>query len=427
MNASMSHLPIFLCVGLSHRHAPVEIRERVAIDDAHLAQAFSLLTKSHAIQEAAILSTCNRLELYAVTATSASPHSLEVFLHDFHNLPSNTLTNYLYSYSGIDAAKQLFRVATALDALVVGEPQILGQVKHAYQQAKTLGATGPMLHGLFDKALYAAKRVRTETKLSSNAVTVSFAAVELARKVFGELRGLTCILVGAGEMSELAAKHLHKRGTELIFSNRSLERAQQLADRFSGTASPLSDLEHILPKADIVLTSTAAGHIVVNKSHIKKAMRTRRYKPMLFIDIAVPRNIDPDASALDGVYLYDIDDLGSVVHDNLALRQKEVELAEKIIAEEILFLHERLNEQRAAPLIKQLKLRANSIVESEVSKTLASLKHKLTHEECEQILAMGHGIANKLLHTPITQLKSSLHSSDGAILQMTKRLFNVEK
>lgn len=426
MSITLAPIPHFLCVGVSHHVTPIDIRERIAISDGALPDAFKLLRNEASIQEAAIINTCNRLEVYAVSKAEFDDGSLERFLHTFHNLSNNSLDNYLYRYKGQEAAKQLFRVATALDALIVGEPQVLGQVKHAYTQAKQHGALGPALHGLFDKAIHAAKRVRTETALSSHAVTVSYAAVELAKQVFGHVQDLCCLIVGAGEMSELAAGYLHQKGVSLLFVNRSLENAQRLANQFEGQAASINQLEFLLPKADMVLTSTASGHILITKQMVKKASRARRYQPMLLIDIAVPRNIDKEAGQLDGIYVYDIDDLKHIVQNNLNQRHQAVEKAESIISQEIGTLFNQLYARQADPCIKQIKTSSQQVVEGEVRKLLSALKVPLNEEDQALITNMGHAIANKILHQPITQIKSAAQEGQKDVVQLAHRLFHTD-
>jgi glutamyl-tRNA reductase len=416
----------FVCVGINHHRAPVDIRERVAFND--LDHALKSVLRYDHVQEAAILSTCNRVELYAHGDVLHTPHALESFLHEYHRLPRQTLTPHLYQFQGLEALKQLFRVTTSVDSLIVGEPQVLGQVKDAYTRAHEAGGVGPLLTRAFSQAFATAKRVRNETDIGRHAVTVSFAAVELAHKVFGDLKKLTCLLVGAGEMSELAAQHFAHKGAKINVVNRSLEQAHLLAQKYTGEAHSLSDLEVLLQKADVVLTSTAAPHFLVEPALMRRVMRARRHKPIFFVDIAVPRNVDPKISAIDSVYLYNIDDLSGVVAQNVKERLKEAQAAHAIIDEEIALFRARLNEQQVIPLILALKEKGALIAETELGKTLAQLGSGLSVEQQHQIELMARSIVNKLLHEPITELKAEAKDNPAEhlrLIELSKRLFGI--
>ena len=375
-----------VCVGLNHQNAPVGIREQIAFSTDRLSAALKSVFSYDDIQEAAIVSTCNRVELYA----KGPHHSLESFLHRYHDLPDLSLSPHLYRFQGIQAVGQLFRVTTSLDSLIVGEPQILGQVKDAYARAKEAGTVGPLLTRVFSRAFLTAKRVRNETAIGQNAVTISYAAATLAQKVFADLSGLRALLVGAGEMGELAAKHFSHKGMIVSVANRS-------------NSSP-NELEKLLTQNDVVLTSTNAQYHLIDISLMRKVMRLRRYKPILLIDISVPRNIDPAISELDSVYLYNIDDLSQVVTHNLAQRQVEAHLAEQIINEEIAHFKQKEQEKPLAPLITELSQNAHAIADGQLLRTLSQLK--LNDDDKQKIEAMTHGIVNKILHGPILNLKS---------------------
>jgi glutamyl-tRNA reductase len=395
-----------VCVGLNHQMAPVEIRERAAFHAMDVDGALHSLLACDAINEAAILSTCNRVELYAHGNWAKAQDSLEDFLHQYHGIPERTLSPHIYRLNGIDALAQLFRVATSVDSLMIGEPQILGQVKEAYSRAHKAGSVGPSLTQAFSQAFLTAKRVRNETTIGKNAVTVSFAAAQLAQKVFGNLKDLSCLLIGAGKMSELAAQYFKKKGAHVIVANRSLVHAQILAQKYNGQAHNLKNVAFLLQTADVVLTSTASNKFLISCELIRRVMRVRRYKPIFLVDIAVPRNIDPQTSSIDGVYLYNIDDLAQLAAANFQDRHKEVILAEAIIQEELLHYTERCHEKRVAPLIATLRKKSFQIADQEVAKTLGSLDSEISLETRQKIEQMVYAIVNKMLHKPITELKS---------------------
>lgn len=382
-----------VCVGLNHHHAPIGIREQIAFSADKLSTALKSVLAYDDIQEAAIVSTCNRVELYA-----KGPHrSLESFLHRYHDLPDLSLSPHLYRFQGIQAVAQLFRVTTSLDSLIVGEPQILGQVKDAYTRAQKAGTVGPLLTRVFSRAFLTAKRVRNETAIGQNAVTISYAAATLAQKVFADLFGLRALLVGAGEMAELAAKHFTHKGMIVSVANRSHA-------SFSQHTHKLNELEKLLSQNDVVLTSTNAQHHLIDMALMRKIMRLRRYKPILLIDIAVPRNIDAAIGGLDGVYLYNIDDLSQVVTQNLVQRQIEARVAEQIIDEEIANFKQKEQEKYAGPLIAELKQTAHAIADAQLLQTLSQLE--LDDADRKKIETMTHNIVNKILHGPIIDLKS---------------------
>jgi glutamyl-tRNA reductase len=326
-----------LIVGLSHKTAPVEIRERVAFAPTAMEKPLHELSALSAISEGIIISTCNRVELCAVSREpEVGVAQLKRFLSDYHGIFPDELYPHLYEYQGEEAIRHLFRVASSLDSMVIGEPQILGQIKTAYGYGSEFKTAGLILNRFFHKAFSVAKRVRTETDIASNAVSVSFAAVELARKIFGSLEDKTVLLIGAGEMCELAARHFVNNGaSSVLVTNRTFERAEKLAAEFGGRAIAFDDFPYHLQQVDIVLTSTGAPNFILGPKKVEEVLRQRRNKPMFFIDIAVPRDIDPKVNSLDNVYLYDVDDLQGVVQANLKERHKEAKKAEGIIDQEI--------------------------------------------------------------------------------------------
>lgn len=403
-----------VCVGVNHRSAPVELRETVAFSAESTERALAEMKALDGVGEALILSTCNRVELYAGADPEVSPYQLSSFLYRFHDIEPGSMDEHLFRLVGEDAVSHLFRVASSLDAIVVGEPQILGQVKDAYFRAAGCGATGPILNRSFHTAFSVAKRVRTDTAIASSAVSVSYAGVELARKVFGEISGMECLLIGAGDMGELAARHFMERGARLYVVNRSFERARRLAENFDGVARDLSELPSLLEEMDVVLCSTSAPGFVITKDVVKRAVKRRRFRPLLFIDIAVPRDVDPAVADLDATYVYDVDDLTQVVEENLEGRRAEADRAEGIVREEVSQFVRRTRERRAVPTIKALRERLLEVADGEANKTLVVLGDKASEKQKKSVEAMARAIVNKILHEPITRLKDQSLRGDPA-------------
>lgn len=417
-----------LVVGLSHKTAPVEIRERVAFAPTAMERPLRELTALPAVNEGIIVSTCNRVELYATSRQpEAAVSQMRRFLTSYHNLAPESLDDHLYEYQGEEAIRHVFRVASSLDSMVIGEPQILGQIKTSYGYAAEFKTAGLILNRFLHKAFSVAKRVRTETAIAGNAVSVSFAAVELARKIFGTLDGKTVLIIGAGEMCELAARHFINNGvTQVCVTNRTFERAQKLAEEFNGRALPFDDFPDHLHQVDIVLTSTGAPTFILGHKKVEEVIRQRKNKPMFFIDIAVPRDIDPRVNDIDNVYLYDVDDLQGVVAANLKERHKEAKKAEAIIDEEIGLFYRWLSTLDVVPTIVSLRNRLEEIRRAELDKTLSSLKG-LDDRQRRSIEALTSAIVNKVLHQPITVLKQAQNdpTSDGYV-DAVRTLFNLE-
>src|SRR6516165_4266584 len=316
-------------VGVSHKTAPVEVRERLAFNTDVLESALTALIGRQDVREAIILSTCNRVE---VMAESPDDRLIREFLCDFHQIPPDSVSKHLYSFKNTDAIRHVFRVTSSLDSMMVGEPQILGQVKEAYRIAADAGTVGMHLNSLMDRAFAVAKRVRSETGISQSAVSISYAAVELARKIFGDLSGKTVMIIGASKMGELAAKHLKRAGaSSVLVTNRTFERAVELAKVFQGAAVPFEHFTDHIDRADIVISSTGAPHFIINKPMAEQVIHRRKNKPVFFIDIAVPRDIEPSVNEIDNAFLYDIDDLQQVIDANLKERVKEAMKAEEIV------------------------------------------------------------------------------------------------
>ncbi|OHB28605.1 MAG: glutamyl-tRNA reductase [Desulfuromonadaceae bacterium GWC2_58_13] len=417
-----------IVVGLSHKTAPVEIRERLAFAPTAMEKPLHELLALPTVTEGVIVSTCNRVELYACSRdTDACIGQLKRFLASFHNIPLEQLESHLYDYQGEDAIRHVFRVSSSLDSMVIGEPQILGQIKTAYGYATEFKTVGLILNRFLHKAFSVAKRVRTETDIASNAVSVSFAAVELARKIFGSLEDKKVLLIGAGEMCELAARHFLNNGASSVtVTNRTFERAVKLAEEFQGQAVPFDEFPQRLHQIDIVLTSTGAPNFILGHEKMEEVIRKRKNKPMFLIDIAVPRDIDPRVNKIDNIYLYDVDDLQGVVQANLKERHKEAKKAEVIIDQEIGQFFRWLGCLDVVPTIVSLRKKLEEIRQGELQKTFANLKN-LDPKERQAIEALTSAIINKVLHQPTTVLKQAQNDSAGSdYVDAVRTLFALE-
>jgi glutamyl-tRNA reductase len=416
-----------LLVGLNHRTAPVEIREKLALDACTPAEAYQDL-RSGALREAIFLSTCNRVEILADTQdVPVALDDITRFLSSQHDLPPEAYKDCLYIHQDSEAVRHLFRVAASLDSMVLGEPQILGQLKNAFRNAVDNASTGAILNKLMHKSFSVAKRVRTETGIASHAVSISFAAVELARKIFGDLNGRHVLLIGAGEMAELAAEHLFTHGASRItVANRTLERAVNMAQRWDGQAASLDELPALLATADIVISSTGAPETVVTASLVKKVQKPRRHRPIFFVDIAVPRDVDPDVNRIDNAYLYDIDDLQSVVEENRAHRQDEAARAERIIEEETIRFQQWMSVLDTYPTVTALTEKAEEIRQNELAKTLGRLRG-LSPEHAAALDILTQSLTRKLLHDPIRFIKAAgRHGKKDLNLDLARRVFALD-
>ncbi len=397
-----------IVVGLSHKTASVDIREKVAFSPTNMEKPLSALRDLPDITEAIIVSTCNRVEIYATTHDIAGGISrIKRFIADYHNLSLESLDSHLYSHHGEEAIRHVFRVASSLDSMVVGEPQILGQIKTSYGYAAEYKSSGIILNRFLHKAFSVAKRVRTETKIASSAVSVAFAAVELSKKIFDDLSDKTVMLIGAGEMCELAAKHFLNNGVRgVMVTNRTFERAERLAEEFGGRAVKFDDLFDYLHKADIILSSTGAPHCIIGPKDLEEVMRKRKQKPMFFIDIAVPRDIDPKVNDVENAYLYTVDDLQEVVAANLQQRTEEAKKAEVIVDQEIGQFFKWLSSLEVTPTIVALRAKFDEVRRSELEKTIANWKD-LPPDAQKRLEALTNAIMNKLLHPPTSLLKKA--------------------
>lgn len=414
-------------LGLSHKTAPVQVREDFAFKEESLAQALQDLQRFGA-SEAVILSTCNRVEI-AVTAApgKGSAEIVTQFVEHWKGGRSK-YDGHLYTLEHEEAIHHLFRVASSLDSMVVGEPQILGQLKAAYQVAKQEGTVGGLLENVITHAFGVAKRVRTETGIGQMAVSVSYAAVELARKIFGTLKGKSVLIVGSGKMGELAARHLRRSGADKIFvTNRTWERALEFARVFDGTAVPYDRFKAMLHEVDIVIASTGAEHYIIQAEDMRRAISARRNKPMFVIDIAVPRNVDPAVNQIEGVFLYDVDDLEGVVTANLQERAKQAEDAERIVRDEVDQMMVRLKIEQVKPTIVSLQGQLEEIRMGEVAKLLRKMQG-LTPEQQQAIEAMTKSIINKIAHGPISELRKNAATPDGdQVIDAIKRVFHLQE
>jgi glutamyl-tRNA reductase len=418
-----------LVVGCSHKTAPIELRERLHVPERDLVGPLEALGLEPPILERVILSTCNRVEVYAV-AEEAEParRAIEALLGSRAHLPAAAIADHLYRHRAGDAVRHAFRVAASLDSLVVGEPQILGQVKEAYQAAVAAGAVGPVLAALMERALRVGKRIRTETALGASPVSVASVAIELARQIFGTLAGRTVLLLGAGEMSEAAAQHLKEDGVSAILvSNRRYERAVELAGRLGGRAVRFDQFKEEVLSADIVIASTAAPHPILTRADVEQIIRARRQRPLFLIDIAVPRNIAADVNAIDNVYLYDIDDLEAVAAANRKAREKETTFAEAIVEREVEAFTQWLRGLDVVPTIQTLREKVEAIRDQELGKALHRLAD-LTPEQQAVVRQLAQGIVNKILHHPMIELKRQSARRDGHVtISALRRLFGLEE
>ena len=416
-----------ILIGLNHRTAPVEVREKLSFAGQKV-EPVNLFLEIPVVREVLFLSTCNRVELLMVSREPEAAVEMSKELWGRTNQIEPALFEpHLYYFRNEEAVRHLFRVAAGLDSMVLGEPQILGQLKDAYRRAAERRATGVILNRLLHKAFSVAKRIRSETGIGSHAVSVSYAAVELAKKIFGNLSDKQAMLIGAGEMAELAAQHLLNHGVKkIIVANRTLSRALELARQFRGEAISLEEIEDYLLKVDIVISSTGAPHYILTADQVKRLMRPRKLRPIFFIDIAVPRDIDPAANEIENVFLYDIDDLKAVVEENLAFRRKEALRAERIIEEEVLKFKHWLEQLKVYPTIVALRQKAEEIRRRELEKTLSHLKTKLPPEDREALEVMTRSLVNKLLHDPIIYLKNRYHRDGQQVVDFTRKLFNLD-
>ncbi|MGI9212488.1 MAG: glutamyl-tRNA reductase [Methylococcaceae bacterium] len=413
-----------IALGLNHNTAPVSIRERLAFPTERLAVALQTLTQLPAIDEAAILSTCNRTELYC-GIVSEDTDDLVAWMAETGHLKPEEFKPYLYTLTDTATIRHMFRVASGLDSMILGEPQILGQMKTAYQTAAAAGTLGKTLGRLFQSTFTAAKKVRTDTAIGSSPVSVAFAAVRLAQSIFDDLNKQTAILIGAGETIELTARHLSEHHVgELIIANRTYDKAHALAAQFNGFAISLAELPQHLARADIIVSSTASPLPILGKGSVESAIRIRRHKPILMVDLAVPRDIEPEVGQLRDVYLYTVDDLRNTVQENLKSRQEAAKQAEEIIDIQVEHFLSWLKIQGATDTIREYRLQAESLRDDALQKALQQFRQGKSPEQSLELLA--HLLTNKLIHTPSIQIRQAGMTERHDLIAAARELFQLQ-
>ena len=420
-------MPHIILIGINHKTAPVELREKLSFSREETLAALKALKEYPDIKEVLLFSTCNRTEMLYVSDKDTSVDNVAAFVSAQKQIRVSEFVSSLYVLHRDDAVRHIFRVASSLDSMMVGEPQILGQVKQAYRTAVEAGATGVLLNRMMHKAFSVAKQVRKETGIGDNAVSISYAAVELANKIFSDLSVKNVLLLGAGEMAELAVEHLMSHNVkQVLVANRTFENAVTLAEKFNGQAMGFEELESALADVDIIISSTGATQYVITADQVKKAMRKRHYRTLFFIDIAVPRDIDPKINALSNAYVYDIDDLKTIVASNIQQRAQETVKAERFVAQAVVKFRKWLDSLAIVPTIKAINDKMTAIVEMECDKTLAHLDH-LSKQDRAAIRRMTQAIASRAIHDPIVFLRNTgSHRDDSLYLNVTRQLFNLD-
>ncbi len=417
-----------ILIGINHKTAPVELRECMAFSMDESATAIDALRRAAGIHEVLLYSTCNRVELLMVTDDrSQAVDTAKGFLSDFNKIPLAEFEDSLYIHANDDAVRHLFRVAASLDSMVVGEPQILGQIKEAYRGAAQAKSAGVILNRLMHRAFFVAKRVRTETGIGDRAVSISYAAVELARKIFGSLEGKRVLLVGAGEMAELAVEHLiRNQVAETLVANRTFENGLELARRFNGQAIRFEEIAEHLRVVDIIISSTGAPGLVIARETVKPVIRARRNRPIFFIDIAVPRDIDPEINRLENAYVYDIDDLKGIIEENIEDRQKEAVKGERIIDEAVIRFREWHEALDVVPTIVALRAKLEAMADSEIKRTVQA--QGMSAEAAQALQRMMGSFINKMLHDPTMHLKRDGMLGDKSLsIDTVRKLFKLDE
>ena len=416
-------------IGLNHRTAPVGVRERLAFSAEDSAKVLKAMHLSIYVDEIVLFSTCNRVEfLLATTDVAKAVEAIKDFLAEFKNTPRNTFEQALYVYQGDKAVSHIFRVASSLDSMVIGESQILGQIKESYQEASSHKTCGVVLNRLMHRSFSVAKRVRTETGIGDHAVSISYAAVELGRKIFGELEGKAVLLIGAGEMAELAVEHLvTNRARPIFVANRTFERGLEIAETFKGTAIRFEEVRDYLKHVDIVISSTGAPHFILVRSDFKGVMRGRKNRPLFFIDIAVPRDIDPEINRITNVYVYDIDDLKAAIQENMEERRQEARRGERIVDGAVVQFRRWFQSLDVVPTIVGLREKTEEIRQAELKKTFASLT-SASEEDRNAIDRLTAALVKKILHDPTLFLKLNGDKENKFLyIDIVRRLFNLDE
>ena len=422
-------LPNIVLLGINHKTAPVELRECIAFSKDETDTSLEALKDFSSIEEVVLFSTCNRVEVLMTTRHQTDAVAdVKRFLSDFKSAPVHQFSEAFYVHDGDDAVRHIFRVASSLDSMMVGEPQILGQVKEAYRTATLKKTSGVILNRLLHRTFFVAKRVRTETGIGDHAVSISYAAIELGRKIFGDLEGKSVLLVGAGEMAELAVEHLlRNRAGDIVVANRTFETGVELAKQFNGKAIRLEELDDALKTVDIIISSTGSPQFVITRDQVKGVMRSRRNRALFFIDIAVPRDIDPEINRLTNSYVYDIDDLKGVIDENIEDRNREAIKGERIVDEAVISFRKWYESLDVIPTIVALREKLETIAKTEINKTLQALDH-LSEGDQEAVQRMIHALINKILHDPTLLLKSNGHRRDKSLyLDVARKLFKLDE
>ena len=414
-------------LGLNHNTAPIELRECIAFSTDETVDALEALKRDPVINEILLFSTCNRVEVLLVTDDSTrAVESAQTFIADYNKIPLSQFQAALYIHQGDDAIRHIFRVAASLDSMVLGEPQILGQIKDAYHTATRKKCSGVILNRLMHRTFFVAKRIRTETGIGDRAVSISYAAIELARKIFGDLDQKKVLLIGAGEMAELAVEHLiRNRIGDILVANRTFERGVELAQQFNGEAVRFEELSDCLQTVDIIISSTGSPDFVVTRDQVKSIIRSRRNRPLFFIDIAVPRDIDPQINRITNTYVYDIDDLKGVIEENIEDRQREAIKADRIVDEAVIHFRHWVESLEVVPTIVAIRNKLEALAEAEIKKTLQS--SKIPDEHGEALQRMAGALINKILHDPTKILKTRHHDDKTILLDITRKLFNLDE
>jgi glutamyl-tRNA reductase len=422
-------IPDILLLGMNHTTAPVELRECIAFSTSETDRAIKTLQRHPSIREIFLVSTCNRVEfLLTSTDREIALSAVKEFISDAKGMPLSDFEKECYIHHGDEAVRHIFRVAASLDSMMLGESQILGQIKEAYLSATAGKTSGVILNRLLHRTFFVAKKVRTETGIGSRAVSISYAAIEMARKIFGTLEEIKILLIGAGEMAELAVEHLirHRAG-DIYVANRTLDRGFELAEKYNGKAIGFEEIESCISQVDIIISSTGAPGFVLTRKQVKRVLRSRRNRPIFFIDIAVPRDIDPTINGLDNSYVYDIDDLQGVINENIKDRKQEAVKGERIVDEAVFKFRRWYESLGAVPTIVDLRNKMESISKAEVQKTLQAMPH-LSKEDGIAMQKMSSAMINKILHDPIIQLKSDgCHGDRSTFIDIARKLFRLDE
>jgi len=425
--STICNMQDIVLIGINHKTAPVELRECIAFSKDDTDAALESLSQKPAIKEVMLFSTCNRVELLLVTDQKhEATASAKMFIADFNRIPLARFEKALYVYDGDEAVRHVFRVAASLDSMMVGEPQILGQVKDAYRFATQKKTTGVILNRLLHRTFFVAKRVRSETGIGDHAVSISYAAIELGKKIFGSLERKKVLLIGAGEMAELAVDHLIRNKVgDILVANRTFERAVELAKGFNGKAVQFEEIPSCLELVDIIISSTGSPNLIVTRDQVKGVIRSRKNRPLFFIDIAVPRDIDPEINRLTNSYVYDIDDLKGVIEDNIEDRQAEALKGERIVDEAVLKFRKWQESLDLVPTIVALRTKFEAIAATEIKKTIQA--RRMSEKDTQAVQRMTQAIINKILHDPTMYLKNHIsHGNKPLFIDSTRKLFNLD-